>query len=72
MLVWQSQNITIVKNENKENVKNAALSKVGQLIDWIVTNMTKEELLENWYDIQEALAEQRKPPRNNEEDPETE
>lgn len=34
--------------------------------------MTKEELLENWYDIQEALAEQRKPPRNNEEDPETE
>jgi hypothetical protein len=34
--------------------------------------MTKEELFENWYDIQEVLAEQNKAPRNNEENSEEE
>jgi hypothetical protein len=34
--------------------------------------MTKEELFENWYDIQEVLEEQNKAPRNNEGDPDEE
>jgi hypothetical protein len=34
--------------------------------------MTREELMDNWYDLQEVKAEQNKPPRNNQEDPEEE
>jgi hypothetical protein len=34
--------------------------------------ITKEDLLENWDDIQEVKEEQNKPPRNNEEDLEIE